>query len=264
MTLDMDIAAAGRTEAARYLIDQAQDDPVELVIVSALDLCVLGGPRHPLFEESVARAWMRLGNWSRKKLIESVTERMIERGLLTDDSPQTGFQPPSGTCSLKPELGLMLAARCRPSFIVVTEVEGQDRRAPRLFALGDQAEPVRGIVAELPTALPPDRDRDFPKANKLGPLGWIYRYVLLSRDTAAEVLAGWTISPPRLFDDVLPCAWLVSVYQPDGKNPVGCRLRVRGDGTKACLDRDGDLAGAEYDVAGLRAVMLDLMTGPSR
>src|ERR1035441_1952628 len=137
MTLDLDIAAAARTEAARHLIDQAQDHLVELVIVSAVDLCVLGGPRHPLFEESVARAWARLGNRGRKEYIERATEVMVRRGLLIGTSPRTSSGPLSGTYALKPELGVMLAARCRPSFIVVTEAEDLNLRALRLFALGD-------------------------------------------------------------------------------------------------------------------------------
>src|SRR6266567_3178920 len=115
MTLDLSIAAAERTEAARALIDRAQDDPVELATVSALDLCVLGAPAHPLFDEPVARAWLRLGNRQRKKFIDSVTQSMVNRGLLIGNRPQTGFQQSGGTYSLQPEMGLMLAARCRPS-----------------------------------------------------------------------------------------------------------------------------------------------------
>ena len=80
---------------------------------------------------------------------------MVERGLLIDGSTQTGRQHGSGY-ALKPELGIMLAARCRPSFIVVTEIGLPDLRTPRFFALGDQAEPVRGFVVEEPTALPAD------------------------------------------------------------------------------------------------------------
>jgi hypothetical protein len=57
---------------------------VELVTVSALELCVLGGPRQPLFEEPVAHAWLQLGNRRRKKLIEWVTEGMVDRGLLIE------------------------------------------------------------------------------------------------------------------------------------------------------------------------------------
>jgi hypothetical protein len=267
MALDIDtaLAAAERTEAARHLIAQAQDDElVDLVVVSALDLCVLGGPRHPLFDESVARIWLRLGDRQRKKLIESVTESMLSRGLLIDEGLRTSAQPRSGRYALQPELGLMLAARCRPSFIVVTAAEDQDLRTVRLFALGDQAEPLRGIVVEMPAAPPRDGGGGFPDVRKLGPLGWIYRYVLASPEMAAEVLAGWTISPPRRPGTDLPGAYLVSVYRPDRENPPGYRLRVRGDGTRAWVDDAGEQGAAEYDATGLRAVMLGLLTGPSR
>ncbi|MGD0607637.1 MAG: hypothetical protein ABSA53_29135 [Streptosporangiaceae bacterium] len=268
MTLDMAVAAAERTETARQLIGRAQADVVDLVTVSALELCVLGGPRHRLFEESVCSAWRKLGNRRREKVMDWVTEGMVERGLLIDDSPRAGFQPRSSTYSLRPELGIMLAARCRPAFVVVTETAVQDLRTPRFFALSDQSEPVRGIVAELPAALPPDMSGDFPQVRKLGPLGMFYRYVLMSRERAAAVLAELTISPPRRSGQALPSAYSVRAYHPDRKNPVGYSLSVRGDGTKARLEApgagDGQQAAAEYDVEGLRAVMLDLLTQPSR
>ena len=268
MTLDMAVAAAERTETARQLIGRAQTDVIDLVTVSALELCVLGGPRHPLFEESASVAWMKLGNRRREKVMDWVTEGMVERGLLIDDNPRAGFQQWSSTYSLRPELGIMLAARCRPAFIILTETAVQDLRTPRFFALGDQTEPVRGIVVELPTALPPDISGDFPQVRNLGPLGRFYRYVLMSRETAAAVLAELTISPPRMSGEALPSAYVVRAYHPDRKNPIGYSLSVRGDGTKARLDGsgtgDGKQAGAEYDVEGLRTVMLDLITRPSR
>jgi hypothetical protein len=182
---------------------------------------------------------------------------MLGRGLLLDEGLRTGARPRSGSYALQPELGLMLAARCRPSFVVLVAAEDQDLRGVRLFALGDQAEPVRGIVVEMPAAPPPGGSGAFPDARKLGPLGWIYRHVLASPDQAADVLARWTISPPRK-----PGAYLVSVYHPDRKTPTGRRLRVSGDGTRASVEGTSDQGRAEYDAAGLRAVMLDLITGP--
>src|ERR1700676_2629582 len=150
MMLNPAIAAAERTEAARLLIAQAQTDAVHLVTVSALELCVLGGSGHPLFEESVTRAWMQLGNRRRHKVMDDVTAGLVERGLLIDDSPQGGARQRGGTYSLKPQLRLMLAARCRPASIVITDTGRPDLRAPRFFALGDQAEPVRAVVMEEP------------------------------------------------------------------------------------------------------------------
>jgi hypothetical protein len=73
---------------------------------------------------------MQLGNRRREKIIEWVTEGMIKRGLLIEDSPRTGFRPPGSSYSLKPELGIMLAGRCRPAFIVLTETADQNLRTP--------------------------------------------------------------------------------------------------------------------------------------
>jgi hypothetical protein len=119
MTLDPAIAAAERTDTARQLIAQARSNAVDLVTMSALELCVLDGPSHPLFEETVTRAWIQLGDKRRRKVVEEVTVGMIKRGLLTGDKPRRDARQGVSSYSLKPELGLMLAARCRPAFIVV-------------------------------------------------------------------------------------------------------------------------------------------------
>ena len=269
MTLDAAAAAAERTDVAAALIEQAQhSDFVELVTISALELCALGGPRHPLFEEPVARAWGQLGNLRRKKLIGWVTEGMVERGLLIEGN--AGFSPVrKGTAySLKPALGIALAARCRPAFIVTTGTADASLRSPRFFALGDQGHPLRGVVAEEPAVLPADMAGDYPHVKKFGPLGRMYRHVLLSPQKAAEALAEVVISPPQQ----PPAAgqapgWTVSFYrQYDGRNPIGYQLTVHGDGTRAHLvSPDHDGAGtAEYDFGGLAAVMLTLITAQAR
>ena len=211
---------------------------------------------------------MQLGDRRRKKVIDSVTEGMVERGLLIGSSPQRGRQHGDSTYSLKPELGIMLAARCRPWSIVIAEAESEQLRTPRFFALGDQAEPVRAVVVEEPTALPPDVANNFQHLKKLGPLGRFYRYVLISRDKAAEALAELTIAPPRRSGVVVSSAWEVSAFYPGSTNSSGTPIRIQGDGTMARLNRlgmeDGNAtAGAAYDVTGLRAVMLHLITGAS-
>jgi hypothetical protein len=263
MTPDSAIAAAQRTEAARHLMAQAQTGFVDLVTVTGLELCVLGGPRHPLFEEAVARAWMDLGNRQRRKLIEWVTEGMAERGLLIGSGPQPGDRKDGAGFALKPELGLALAARCRPAFIVVTETAVQNLRTPRFFALGDETGPVRGIVVEEPAALPPDMASRFPYVKKFGPLGRFYRYVLVSPDKAAEALAELTISPPSAPAASGAAGWAVSLYHhDDGTGTIGQRLTVRGDGTTATVAGAGDGNGNRrgYDLNGLQAVMRDLVT----
>jgi hypothetical protein len=263
MTLAIDIAAGERTQAARNLIDQAQDGLVELVLVTALELCSLGGAAHPLFDETPACAWAGLGRLERRQVMDQATQGLVRRRLLIDTTSRTSPEQPIETCALKPELGLVLAARCHPKFAVTVQAEDHNLRTVRLFALGDEAEPVRGFVLEAP-GLPPDLERHFANVGKLGPLGWFYRYVLVSRDMAADILAQWTIFPPVRPGVSASLGWLVSAWYPDRKNPAGYRLRIRGDGTKACLDGLAPDAPTQYDVEGLHGVMLDFLTRPSR
>jgi hypothetical protein len=266
MTLHPAIAAAERTETARQLIAQAQVDVVDLVVVSALELCVLDGPRQPVFEERVAQAWLRVTDRRRRKVTEEVTAGLVRRGLLIENAPQHGTVQPASSHSFKPELGLMLAARCRPTFVVLAKGERDDLRPLTLFALGDQADPVRAIVAELPAGLPPDRAADYPDTRKLGPLGWIYRYVLVSPANAADLLARWTITPPAQPGDEPPVRYLVSAYYPDREHPVGYHLSVRGDGNRAVVDKPsvGGIQSTEYDFDELRRTLLDLLAEASR
>ena len=261
MTMDPSIAIAERSDMARRLIAQAQAQAVDLVALSALELCVLGGPGHPLFDEPVARAWGQLGHRRRRKVMDEVTAGLVERGLLLGAGMLSAERGSGGTHALKPELGLVLAARSRPSSIVVADAGRPDLRVPRFFALGDQAEPVRAVVVEEPAALPEEAAGRFPHVRKLGPLGWLYRYTLLSRERAAEILAELTISPPGQGGVAVAPAWTVAAFYPGSGNLDGERLTVQGDGTVARLDRPGIGTSATYEVAGLRAVMFRLMDG---
>jgi hypothetical protein len=260
--IDICLAAAQRTEAARWLIARARDgELVDLAVISAMDLCVLGGTGPPLRDEAVARAWSRLGGRLRDTTATAVTQTLLDRGLLIDEGLRTSARPRSGCYLPGPELGLVIAARRHPRFAVRTEAEGQDLRGLRLFGLGDQDGLSCGLVAEVPAGLPPDREAGFPGVRKLGPLGWVYRYVLVSREQAAEVLARWTISPPpprpgRHRAD----GYLVSVSRPDGEQSPGVRVRVRGDGACAQVNSPGSQEEAGHDLAALRAVMLGLIT----
>ena len=154
MMLNPAIAAAERTETARHLIAQAQMEMVDLVALSALDLCVLDGPRQPLFEERVAHAWIQLGNRQRRKVVDEVTAGMVRRGLLIDDHPDPGTGQDGSTYSLQPELGLMLAARCRPAFIVIAAGERQGLRPLSLFALACLVR-ADGVEHNFPDKVPP-------------------------------------------------------------------------------------------------------------
>jgi hypothetical protein len=258
-----DIAAtpAERSEEAQRLMDQAEGaDFVELTALSALELCAMGGPTFALFEEDAARAWLGLPDRRRRRALKTVTEGMVERGLLAPNPPG----PDGETYSMNPVLGLILAARYRPTWIAVTETaDAGRRRTPQLFALGDQEVPVRAVVVEEPAALP--GGASFPNARKLGPLGLLYRYVLVSEARAAEVMAEWAIAPPpEVPGTEAPPARAVIVYRPaDPGNEVGNRLAVRGDGSTARLLPPED-PGHSYDEAGLTDVMRRLIARAAR
>lgn len=221
MELDIDLAAAERTEAARQLIETAQSDGiVSLGVLGGMDLCILGGPKHPVFPETVAKAWLNLGDRARKKLIEDRTADMVNRGLLTKN-------PPAGHAyALSPHLGVALAARCRPAFIV-TASAGPHLRPLRLFALGDQAEPMRGLVLEAPISLP-DTDRKHPNNKKLGPLGWLYSYALLTPSAAAFMLAEWVSNiPPDSPRGPSQPPYVVTLFRPGGGHTPTAKVTGR-------------------------------------
>jgi hypothetical protein len=261
MLPDIATTAVERTPEARQLIEATKAASfVELVTVAALELCVLGGAQPPLLEESVADAWRELSGRRRRKLTELTTAAMVERGMLAEIGPQ----PDGVTYALRPALGVALAVRSRPAFIVFTETAKASLRTPRLFALGDEEVPVRAVVVEEPAALPPGSP-EFPHVKKLGLLGRFYRYVLVSPGRAAQVLAEWAIKPPPGPGADGVATRSVSLYRHRDLGIAGRRVIVAGDGSAARLLAPGVGAGpAVYDQAGLTEVMQDLMTGQLR
>jgi hypothetical protein len=120
----------------------------------------------------------------RKKLPGVIFEELEERGLLIRQAPTAAMAAPGGHMepeaqdySFSPKLGVVLAARSRPAVAVTCELQQLPTRHPRLFALGDEQEPVRALVREAPVAPPPG---DFPHLPKAGPLAWFYQYDLVS------------------------------------------------------------------------------------
>lgn len=265
-------AARSRTQAARELLARAGHEPVELVTLTGMELCVLGAPKHVLCEEKLAAAWLGQSERRRRKAVELTTASLVKRGLLLAQEPAPS--PSSGTegYALHPALGLVLAARSRPGFVVVTALGGAEARTPRMYALSDAGGDsdhedgpgtVRGVVAELPESLPPG---DFPHLARMGVLGRLHRYVLVSQDTAADWLAEWADQPApdsvRAPDGRLP-ARLVSVHRHDaGRDFRGFTVAFRSREGRAQLLRDGAPDGevvGEYGRDGVRGIMRDLL-----
>lgn len=258
-------AADLRTQAARELLARSEHEQVELVALTGLDLCVLGAPKHVLCEEDLADAWLKWSWLRRRKAIKLTTETLVKRGHLTVD----GSKKPSDieSYAMDPALGIVLAARSRPAYVVVTALGTTGVRTPRMYALGDEEKPVRAVVVELPEALPLPPEQ-FPHLVRMGPVGRLYRHVLVSRETATQWLTSWLFQsvaeefrPP---DRPLP-ARLVSVYhQGEGNALPGSTAAFRNGEDRLQLLKD-DAEDSEvvdtYDQDGVRRIIGDLMLG---
>jgi hypothetical protein len=253
---DDDAAAAARSAQVRELIDRAQSEDVFLTMLSAMDLCTLGGPAQALFDEAPARAWGSLRPKGRKNLPELIFGELEERGLLIRQTPTVPLaapgrhaEPEAQDYAFAPKLGVVMAARSRPALAVTCELQQLPTRHPRLFALGDEQDPVRALVREAPVAAPPG---DFPHLRKAGPLAWFYQYDLVSKPSAAAFLAGWAL----LHSQARPkSARLVTVLRNDGDRFLTVQTLAihTNDGTTAQLD------GAHYNKAELTSIMSGLL-----
>ncbi|GAA1976949.1 hypothetical protein [Catenulispora subtropica] len=176
--------------AARLLERAAAGETVELTVLSGLERCVLGGPAQALFEQRVMNAWNEFGEKNRTKAMDLALDALRERGLLLDDQPEGSD---ARAWSLSPELGLVQAARERPSFVVATDVVNKQTRCLQFLAVGDLEQPVRGVVIEEPVALP--SSKPYENTKKMGPLGWMTRYLLVSEAAAVRILTEVAMVP---------------------------------------------------------------------
>jgi hypothetical protein len=244
------------TSAVTSPFGRAQrEDHVSLIALSALELCVLGAPKQPFVHESVTRAWARLGHRVQEAAVTRFTRELASRGLLTPVPDSAGSAP---AYSLSPELGVILAARTRPGFLILNHVPGHDRPQPVLYALGDQHDPAQALVAEVPAAMTDD-DRRHPRPEALRT---IFGYLLFSKTGAADFLARWNINPPQIPRIKPGTPRMVTLAHPqDAHGTLGYRISIRGDGTRARVTAGDHAPETEYDLAGLHDVMLSLING---
>ena len=237
---------------------------IRLATLSALDLCVLGAPTQALFDELPARVWAGLDGAVRDVLAAEAAHRLTQRGLLLADLPRAADHGTVDRYTFHPLLGTLMAARSRPTFVVMCEVDHSAHGdGPRMYALGDQTDPVRGIVVELPVSVPP---QTHGTPAELGPLGRLYRYSLVTAPVAAALLATWSM-PEEAGPQAPPVGTArprtVALFrQSEEHNVLGMKLFVLGDGTHARLIRSGtpdDPQSDVYDRTQLRAIMYNLL-----
>jgi hypothetical protein len=256
-----DPAAAARSAEAQELIDRAQSQDVWLMFLTAMDLCVLGGPRQVLFDEAPAKAWAGMRRRARKNGPAVIIKDLQERGLLIPKAPAAPLAAPGGDrdpglagYAFSPELGVVMAARTRPTLAITCEQDKVPSRYPRLFGLGDQQDLVRAVVLEAPVAAPPG---DFQHLSKAGPLGWFYRYDLVSKASAADFLARWALLRSQRHPDKPNL--VTQLRHDEGRLLTVQTLAVRTEDGKTARLTDAGGNGESYDQAGLTGVMSSLL-----
>jgi hypothetical protein len=171
-----------RAAAVQRLIDDSATGAVTLTVLTALELCALGATEQSLFDTEVTVAWSALDAEKRDVARDDTMGGLVERELLFPAA-----RP--GEYTMAAELSVIVGARANPTLAVVTEVEGTDARSVKMFGLGDQDRPLQALVVESPILAPKG---DFKHLARMGPLGWFYRYTLMSPAMAAEILVNWT------------------------------------------------------------------------
>jgi hypothetical protein len=252
MPIELEIEAAGRTAAAGVIFDRLDGEGyVSLPVLNGADLCMLGGPKHPFFWEPLATEWLSLRPRDRNGYIEARTKGMIEDGRLIEIAPGDGYRP-GASYAVSPELGILLAARSRPTFVIASHFSS--RLAPlSLFGVGDETEPVRGVVMAVPVR-PPGKAEEFAKPS---PIADVFDHILTTTGHAAEFLADRVITPAPTENRFQKQPHrLVTLFRPGDRVTPAAELSVLGNGTTARVAGAG--VSGEFDKETLRTVLLDL------
>ena len=252
MPIDLELEAAGRTAAARAIFARLDSEGhVNLPILTGADLCLLAGPRHPFCWEPLAAAWLSLAAQDRDGHIRARTRRMVEDGRLAETGVGDGGAL-GARYAVSPELGILLAARNRPTFVITSHFSA--RQAPlSLFAVGDEAEPVRGVVMAVPVTPAVRAGAGVNPSLIAG----VFDHLLTTPARAAEFLADRVIRPAPADSEFQERPHrLVTLFRSCDVLRPAARLSVLGNGSTARVTGAG-LSG-EFDREMLRTVLLRL------
>lgn len=169
--------------AVRAALDRAETSgqTAKLAMLTAAELYTLGALAHPLIDAS-ALAW-----WNAQDDQEAV--RRAAYGYLAHRKLVD-----SATGRISPPLGLILAGRCNPAFIMISrENPVAEPNMLRVYGIAEEPGVLRAVLVEA--ALPTSADWAGP----------VYEYVLTSSAQAGHKLAEWAAAGKhRTLDLYLP------------------------------------------------------------
>lgn len=221
----------------RAVLDQiAEGKAVELPVMSTAELCALGALAHSVLDAPALAWWNEQPD--KEKLTRLAYAATGRRKLL---DPDTG--------RLLPPLGLILAGRSRPSFVLLTRdsPEAEPRNA-RAYGIADESG-LRAVLTE--------RSRPNPGA-WTGP---VYFYLLGGVAAQSDALAGWAVGGKHR---------TIDLYRPGSGITGPAERLVVSPARRHRLSVDRQTPDAEArehlacDQQGLAALVARIMTGESQ
>jgi len=222
--LARDLRRADVEEAERLLATADRAGLAPMPSLLTVDLCLFGGHRQAVFDESALGTWAALTGEARERFGGEALAELEQRGLVSRE-PSRGYGAQATTRRrLHPAFAMILSARARPVWLAVTSVASTAITGPRVYGLGTSAEPLRAAVVEMPREQPPAE----PAAPDLADLGRVYDYALAGTWKAADLLAEWAWLPAQ------GAARQVDVYHhPEGRALSRLRVSVEKDAYRA-------------------------------
>jgi hypothetical protein len=234
--LSHDLRRADVEEAERLLLLAEETGLVRLPSLLAVDLCLFGGYKQAMFDESVLGTWAALTGKAREEFGGEAMAELVRRGLLSRE-PSRKYGPEAATrYRIHPAMAMILATRSRPVWIAVCSFAATAVTGPRVYGLGSVQETCRAAVLEMPREQP----RTEPGPPDLADLGRIYDYTLAGTPKAADLLAEWALLPMPGGGEG-PARQIDVYHHPEGGALSRLRVSVRRDayGARVSVGENG-------------------------
>ena len=233
-------------DAVQALLDQVErDGAVQLPALSAAELGAVGAMRASLVDDQARSWWTAMAGGERATLSATALQFLVHRRLLVPPEPGAGDDAERVALEVQPLLGVILAGRTRPAFVVLRrEGTGGAPDRMRLYGIADEARGLRCVLAEEATG---------KQVEGLGPG---YLYVLASTAEAIRSLIRWIGRAPVRVTTDADQASVIEVYRPDtGAGPARRRILVTRGAAGLRIEGDRDARVIEGDEEDLRLLL---------
>jgi hypothetical protein len=184
---------------------------IALNMLTAAELCVLGGMNCSLVDQEVWSWWTGKSEADRFTLLKRAIWLMKETGKLELPLDGTELQPGNDLLlHLKAKPGIILAGKLNPSFIALLRRGEGGPSDVRMYGISDERAGLRGVLQEWNTNV------------RTGIFGTSFGYTLFNREGAVAWLAALAVKPPEqegLLHRRPP--WVIDVHQPGGRGAHG-------------------------------------------